>query len=47
MVENSLIMEGVSDHEGYFDMVFYPHSTTQKNISYIHNGLDKHEFSLK
>ena len=46
-VENSLLMEGVGDHEGLFEMVFYPHTTTQKNMSYIHNALDKHQFSLR
>ena len=46
-VENQLLMEGVGDHEGYFDMVFYPHATTQKSISYLHNGPTKHQFSLR
>jgi glycosyltransferase involved in cell wall biosynthesis len=46
-VENSLLMEGVGDHEGLFEIVFYPHTTTQKNMSYIHNALDKHQFSLR
>jgi hypothetical protein len=46
-LENSFSMEGAGDHEGLFEMVFYPHTTTQKNISYIHNGLDKHQFSLR
>ena len=47
MLENSLALEGVADHKGVFEMVFHPHNTTQKNISYIHNGLDKHQFSLR
>jgi hypothetical protein len=46
-IENQLVMEGCNDHEGYFEMVFYPHATTQKSLSYLHNGLDKHQFSLK
>ena len=46
-LENSFLMEGVGEHEGLFEMVFYPHTTTQKNICYIHNGLDKHQFSLR
>ena len=46
-IENQLVMEGCNDHEGYFQMVFYPHATTQKSLSYLHNGLDKHQFSLK
>jgi|TARA_R100000030_G_scaffold611_1_gene645 glycosyltransferase involved in cell wall biosynthesis len=47
IIENQLTMEGVSDHEGFFEMVFYPHTTTQKSISYLHNGVNKHQFSLR
>ena len=47
IIENTLLMEGVSDHQGYFDIVFYPHITTQKNICYLHNGSNKHQFSLR
>ena len=47
ILENSLMMEGIGDYEGHFEMVFYPHTTTQKNVSYLHNGLDKHQFSLR
>ena len=47
VVENPLLMEGVGTSEGYFEMAFHPHTTTQKNISYLHNGLDKHQFSLR
>ena len=46
-IENLLLMEGVSDHNGYFEMAFYPNNTTQKNLSYLHNGLNKHQFSLR
>ena len=46
-IENQLLMEGVGDHEGYFDMTFYPHTTTQKSICYLHNGSNKHQFSLR
>lgn len=46
-VENSVLLEGVSEHEGVFEMVFYPNTTTQKNPCYIHNGLDRHQFSLR
>jgi hypothetical protein len=45
-LENSLILEGVSGHEGYFDMAFMPTTTTQKFPSYIHNGKDKIQFEL-
>ena len=47
IIENQLTMEGVSDHEGFFEMVFYPHTTTQKSLSYLHNGVNKHQFSLR
>ena len=47
IIENQLTMEGVSDHEGFFEMVFYPHATTQKSLSYLHNGVNKHQFSLR
>ena len=40
-------MEGVGDFEGLFEMVFYPHTTTQKHVAYVHNGLDKLQFSLR
>ena len=46
-IESPLLMEGAGDHEGLFEIVFYPHTTTQKNMSYIHNALDKHQFSLR
>ena len=46
-IENQLVMEGCNEHEGYFEMVFYPHATTQKSLSYLHNGLNKHQFSFK
>ena len=46
ILENVLFMEGAGDHKGYFDMTFYPATTTQKNICYIHNGSNKNQFSL-
>lgn len=46
-IENQLLMEGVSEHKGFFDMVFYPHATTQKFLCYLHNGLSKNQFSLR
>jgi glycosyltransferase involved in cell wall biosynthesis len=45
-LENVLILEGGGEHKGYFEMAFYPHTTTQKNICYLHNGLNKHQFKL-
>jgi glycosyltransferase involved in cell wall biosynthesis len=46
LLENVLILEGGGDHKGFFEMAFYPHITTQKNICYLHNGVNKHQFSL-
>jgi hypothetical protein len=46
-VENSFAMEGAGENKGYFEMAFYPHTTTQKTSSYLHNGLDKQQFSLR
>tara|TARA_R100001443_G_scaffold28656_1_gene41861 strand:- start:1537 stop:3426 length:1890 start_codon:yes stop_codon:yes gene_type:complete len=45
-LENGLALEGIGSNKGCFEMVFHPHITTQKNISYIHNGLNSHQFSL-
>jgi len=45
-LENQLSLEGIGKKEGLFKAVFYPHSTTQKSISYLHNGITKHEFKL-
>ena len=46
LLENVLALEGAGSHEGLFEMAFYPNTTTQKSAAYIHNGLDKHQFSL-
>lgn len=45
-LENFTLLEGIRDNKGFFEMAFYPHTTTQKNISYIHNGKNKQQFSL-
>lgn len=45
-LENIFYMEGNSQNNGLFEMVFYPHATTQKNISFTHNGKDKSQFSF-
>lgn len=47
VLENSLIMEGAGNHEGLFEIAFYPNTTTQKHLSYLHNGVDKLQFSLR
>jgi glycosyltransferase involved in cell wall biosynthesis len=46
-MENLLTMEGHSDSNGYFDIVFLPHIGTQKIFDYQHNGKDKIEFQTR
>jgi glycosyltransferase involved in cell wall biosynthesis len=46
MLENPLLMEGSFHHEGYFDICFYPTTSTQKFVSYIHNGKDTSQLNL-
>jgi glycosyltransferase involved in cell wall biosynthesis len=45
-LENVVALEGRGSDKGFFEMAFYPHTTTQKNICYLHNGVNKHQFSL-
>ena len=47
VLEDFLMMEGRSGDDGYFDILFNPNCTTQKNLAYLHNGNDKIQFSLK
>ena len=47
ILENNFLMEGAGQHEGLFKIAFYPHNTTQKHASYLHNSADKLQFSLK
>ena len=45
--DNLFLMEGIGDHNGFFEIAFLPSVTTQKHVSYVHNGKDKMQFSLK
>lgn len=45
-LENTIALEGGGGNKGFFEMAFYPHTTTQKNVCYLHNGVNKHQFSL-
>lgn len=38
--DNALYLEGIGDHEGYFEIAFTPHITTQRANSYVHNAKD-------
>lgn len=40
-LDSLLWLEGVGDHKGYFEIAFLPYVTTQKMLTYIHNGKDK------
>jgi hypothetical protein len=45
-IDNSFLLEGRASHKGYFDIAFFPHATTQKFLSYHHNGNDIIQFKL-
>lgn len=45
-IENCLLLEGTGESKGLFEAAFYPHTTTQKSVSFTHNGITKHEFSF-
>lgn len=45
-IDNVFLLEGAGNHKGYFNLAFFPTTTTQKQISFIHNGLEKIAFSL-
>ncbi len=47
VLDDTFQLEGIGAHKGLFDLAFYPTTTTQKNPCYVHNGLQKHQFSLK
>jgi hypothetical protein len=38
--------QGQAHHKGYFELAFFPTTTTQKIISFVHNGKDKIQFAL-
>lgn len=37
-MENLVMMEGRSDHQGYFEICFLPHIGTQRQLDYLHHG---------
>jgi len=39
--ENVFFLEGRGEEEGFFEIAFLPHTTTQKTGNYVHNGKDK------
>lgn len=40
-MENHILMEGSGENNGWFDICFTPHISTQRSMNYIHNGLNK------
>jgi len=40
-MENHILMEGSGEHNGWFDICFTPHISTQRSMNYIHNGINK------
>jgi glycosyltransferase involved in cell wall biosynthesis len=46
-IDNCYVLEGRGDNQGYFDIAFFPHATTQRTYSYTHNGKDKTQFKLR
>lgn len=46
-IDNAFILEGRGDHEGYFDIAYFPNLATQRFVSYTHNCKDKTDFKLQ
>jgi glycosyltransferase involved in cell wall biosynthesis len=46
-MDQLLWLEGVGDHEGYFEIAFLPFVGTQRFLDYLHNGKTKIQFNLK
>jgi glycosyltransferase involved in cell wall biosynthesis len=46
-MDNLMWLEGVGEHNGYFEIAFLPHIGTQRILNYLHNGKDKIDFNIK
>jgi glycosyltransferase involved in cell wall biosynthesis len=46
MMENLIWLEGNNTHDGYFNIAYLPYTCTQRQLNYLHNGLDKIDFNL-
>ena len=46
-MDDLLLLEGKGTHKGYFEIAFLPHITTQRHMTYQHNGKDKIAFDLE
>ena len=46
-MDSLLWLEGQGDHRGYFNVAYLAHLPTQRLLSYVHNGEDKHGLELE
>lgn len=46
-LDDAFTLEGRADHNGYFDIAYFPNTNTQKFVSYTHNCKDKIDFQLQ
>lgn len=46
-MDDILWLEGVSDHNGYFDIAFLPYVNSQRIVNFLHNGKTKINYYLK
>lgn len=46
IMDNLIWLEGNNQHDGYFDIAYLPYTCTQKNLNYLHNGVDKIDFEI-
>jgi hypothetical protein len=46
-MDQLLWLEGVGDHEGFFEIAFLAHLGTQRMLDYLHNGKTNIQFNLK
>lgn len=47
MMDNAILMEGGMGQDGVCDIVYHPYFSTQRLLSYMHNGEDKIDLELK
>ena len=47
IMDNSILMEGGMGQKGICDIVYHPYFSTQRLLSYMHNGEDKIDLELK
>jgi glycosyltransferase involved in cell wall biosynthesis len=45
-MDNLLWLEGQGSHKGYFEIAFLPFSSTQRFLTYLHNGKDKIAYNI-